>query len=152
MAKTVLEKLQAAIETAATLREGAVVGDQEGQYSQENVNSLSSSIELAHGSATNENAEQPQLESALEAIGAAIKMFKGSIMKDPDKPANNPVAISLKGVVLNGTDSEKKGTHTIFAYGGAVAFNDGKANVNEDLAKKLISDGYAEEGKPEAGE
>jgi len=55
-------------------------------------------------------------------------------------------------LVLKGVDSQKNGIHTIYAYGGAVTFKDGHAEVNADIAAKLVADGYAEEGKPEAGE
>lgn len=152
MAKTVLEKLADAISAAVKLRGSAVIGNQEGQFSKEHADSLTASIELVQGVSGNENAEQQQLEKALSDIEAAIKFFKGSVVKPAPTQPEVAQSVSLKGVVLKGTDSEKKGTHTIFAYGGAVTFKDGKVDVAADLADKLISDGYAEEVKPEAGE
>jgi hypothetical protein len=152
LAKTVIEKLTDAITAGVSLRDNAVVGDQPGEYSKEYVDSLTATIELTKGVAGNENAEQKQQETALSEIGTAIKFFKGSVIKPAEKTPETPNAVSLKGVVLRGTESEKKGNHTIFAYGRTVTFRDGRADVSEELASKLIADGYAKEGKPEAGE
>jgi signal recognition particle subunit SEC65 len=152
LAKTALEKLQAAIVAADAARLGVEIGNQEGQYPQENVGSLSSSIDAAQVVTQIENPTDEQLEEAVKVLGAAIKSFKGSLIKLEEKQPEVTHSVSLKGVVLKGTDSEKKGMHTIFAYGGAVTFREGIADVNVDLADKLISDGYAEEGKAKAGE
>ncbi|GGF72933.1 hypothetical protein GCM10010912_17670 [Paenibacillus albidus] len=52
--------------------------------------------------------------------------------------------ITLKGVVLKGTDSQKIGPHTLFIGSRIVNFLDGKAEVQEDLAEELENGGYIE--------
>ncbi|MEK8215508.1 hypothetical protein [Paenibacillus sp. FSL L8-0463] len=54
------------------------------------------------------------------------------------------VEITLKGVVLKGTDSQKIGPHTLFIGSRIVNFLDGKAEVQNDLAEELENGGYIE--------
>jgi hypothetical protein len=147
LTKTALEKLIDAIAKAAALKDASVIGDQEGQFAQESVDTLSSAIERAQEVVDADNLQAAETE--IKTLNAAVKEFEASLINslESDSPK-----VSLKGVVLKGTDSEKKGVHTLFAYGGTVVFHDGEANVSDELAGKLIADGYAAEGKTEAGE
>jgi hypothetical protein len=141
LAKTKLEKLQAIIEAAAILRDSAVVGDQEGQYSQEAVDALSKYIDSAHAVAINETSEEPQLEAEHTILVNVIKDFKGTIVKALKK---EPETVELRGVVLKGADNFKKGTHSLHIGNKIVTFVDGKADVLPDLAAELEKYGFIE--------
>lgn len=140
MAKTKLEKLQAAIEAAVHLREGAVVGDQAGQYSQEAVDGISKYIELAHAVAINEATEEAQLDAEHATLTNALKEFKASAVKAPKEPE----VISLRGVVLVGPANFKKGSHSVHSGGRIVTFVDGTADVLPEIASALEKDGFIE--------
>lgn len=50
----------------------------------------------------------------------------------------------IVSVSLIGTDSEKKGTHTLFFGGNAVTFEDGGAQLPKDVADSLKKAGHVE--------
>jgi hypothetical protein len=139
--KTILEKLTALLATGAELKEAAVIGEEVGQYPQVNIDALTTVIEDAHAVAINETAEEPQQEAALTALGNAIKLFKGSVVK---APKTEPETVSLRGVVLKGADNFKKGSHSVHSGNGIVTFIDGKADVLPEVAAQLEKDGFIE--------
>lgn len=142
MAKTVKEKLQAALESAVDLIEKAEIGDQQGQYPQESVDALKTGIDFAKDVYESEEVDEDAQKSALDAIGDAFKAFKATVIK-PEKP-KEPEKATLKGVVLKGDGSQKKGTHSLFIGKRIVTFVDGKAELPADLADEVIKAGYAE--------
>lgn len=142
MAKTIKEKLQAAIESAFGLIEKAEVGNQQGQYPQESVNTLQTGIDFAKSVFETEEAEEDAQKSALDVIGEAIKAFKTTVIK-PEIPKEPEKAI-FKGVILKGDGSQKKGIHSLFIGKRIITFIDGKAELPTDLADEVIKAGYAE--------
>jgi hypothetical protein len=141
LAKSVLEKLIVAIAAAVALRDGAVIGEDEGQYPQANVDSVSSSIEAAQVVVDSESSGPEQHEAALKSVNAAVKMFEASVIKET-APASN---VTLKGVVLKGWEDGQEGNNTLHLNGGRiVSFKNGKADVPLDLADELSKDGFIE--------
>ncbi|KIL35162.1 hypothetical protein SD71_16180 [Cohnella kolymensis] len=141
MAKSVLEKLIVAIAAAVALRDGAVIGDEEGQYPQANVDSLSSSIEAAQVVVDSESSGPEQHEAALKSVNAAVKMFEASVVKAADSVVN----VSLKGVKLKGWEDGVERNHSIHLKSGRIVnFKNGEAELPPDLADELENAGYIE--------
>jgi len=73
-----------AINEAQSLYDDAVVGTQPGQYPQEAKDALLAAINEAIAVRDNPSATQPQVDSAVMALNAAIEAFKAAVYKSPD--------------------------------------------------------------------
>jgi len=141
VAKSVKEKLSDFLKKAIELRDGAVVGDQEGQYPQAAVDALNFGIEFVTPVSEEEDATDEAVNEAIGVIMDAIKSFKASVIKP--EPPKEPEKVSIKGVVLKGWGN-RKGTHSIHLKNRIISFVDGKANVSVELADELKKAGYVE--------
>jgi hypothetical protein len=145
MAKTNVEKLGRLLAAAATLKNEAVVGDQEGNFAQESVDQLSAEIESAQNVAVSEGVTEEQAGDVISQLSEVVKVFKASAIKPPEPTKTEPEKVTLKGVVLKGEDSQKEGNHTVFIGRTIIAFQNGKAEVSKEVAAQLIDQGIADE-------
>ncbi|MEC0241986.1 hypothetical protein P4H66_19470 [Paenibacillus dokdonensis] len=147
MAKTKHEKLIEAITAALLLREEAVVGEDEGQYTQGVIDELSIAIELAKEVADMPDSEPTVYEDGTTVLLKSINVFKAAQIKSQNKdqpPQPESQKLTLKGVVLKGWPEGQKGIHTLHLKERIITFIDGEAELPEQMVENLQKAGYLE--------
>ncbi|MDD9265452.1 carbohydrate-binding protein [Paenibacillus sp. GCM10023248] len=76
--------LTTAISSAQSLYDAAVVGTESGQYPQAAKDAFGSAIDAAKVVRDNASATQPQVDSAVAALGSAVEIFKAAVIQSPD--------------------------------------------------------------------
>ncbi|MCY9659880.1 cohesin domain-containing protein [Paenibacillus chondroitinus] len=90
--------LTTAITNAQSVFDSAVVGTQPGQYSQGAKDALGVAILAAKAVNENASATQPQVDSAVAALGSAVDIFKAAVIKSADM--NNDGSINVGDLAM----------------------------------------------------
>jgi hypothetical protein len=100
-------------------------------------NKLSEEAKLA------EQAEQARLLKEQEDADTATILKAEAELAETER--NKAETVSIKGVVLKGTASQKVGTHSVHLTSAQIVnFIDGKAEVKEDVELALKNAGFIE--------
>ncbi|WP_138756480.1 hypothetical protein [Paenibacillus sinopodophylli] len=138
MSTTKLKKLTMAIESARVFISNVVIGDQPTNYPQEAVDIFLTAVEEAEKVASIEGSEGQDLDAAIVLLQRAEEILRAAENPVPDDE------VLTKVVQLIGTDSERKGAHSIHFGKVIINFKDGQAELSKELADELIDAGYAE--------
>ncbi|ANY70416.1 hypothetical protein BBD42_30900 [Paenibacillus sp. BIHB 4019] len=137
MSEAKLKKLREATVSATALLGAAVIGEQLGNHSQEAVKIFNAAIESSVSVLEDDAASAKDIDTSLAALKVAGEAFEDAKTSEP--------AISMTKVVqLIGTDSQRTGFHSLHFSSLVINFKDGAAELSNELADKLIAEGYAE--------
>ncbi|MFB5761110.1 hypothetical protein [Paenibacillus medicaginis] len=136
MAKSNLEKLKDAITECNTLLDKSVIGEDDGQFPQQSVDSFKEAIAAAETLVSTDGAEPSQFDAQTTELNTAKQTFLETEIEKLE-----PV---IRKVSLRGTPSQKKGPHTIHFKNTVVNFVDGEAQLPNELADELADAGYVE--------
>ncbi|OPA77462.1 hypothetical protein BVG16_13485 [Paenibacillus selenitireducens] len=140
MAKSKKEKAMTLIETAISFRDAAVIGTEAGNFSKDAVDLLNTEIETAQKFIEDESTDDGQLDTLLTSLNGALKVFQASeIPPSTDEPQVNTRIVTLKG-----SESERKGVHSLHLGKQIITFIDGKAELTDAIALELENAGYIE--------
>lgn len=82
------------------------------------------------------------VETSTQSADVQLELDVNAAIEIPEPPIAK--TITLKGVVLKGTDPQLKGSHTIHLGSRIVSFHNGKADVTAEIEQALRNSGYIE--------
>lgn len=132
-----IKKLTTAIESARALIAIVVVGDHPTNYPQEAVDNFYTAIDEAEKVTSEESPEAKVIDDAQVMLQTAEETFRSTEVPLPEEKRT-------KTVQLIGTDSQRTGFHSLHHGNIIINFKNGEAELPQELADKLIEDGYAE--------
>ncbi len=136
MAKSKLDKFKDVVAEAAAFLSAVVVGDEAGQYAQEDVDAFNAVFESAKQLSEDESLEPSRYDEEFGTLATALSDLQLKVIVNA-----TPSAVI---VTLRGTPSQLKGSHTIHFKQHIVTFIDGKADLSKELAEELTTAGYVE--------